>query len=72
MEKVLTDLTPQLLNLEGWRVEVETIYGEIRRFIVGKSTGWKPVHLEVKTRRSLGGDCAEKEYKKVTQLYKVR
>jgi hypothetical protein len=34
-----SDLSPQLVGLEGYRVEVVTTYGETRRFIVGKSTG---------------------------------
>jgi hypothetical protein len=65
-------LTPQLVGLEGWRVEVETTYGEKRRFIVGRSTGWRPCHLEIANRRSSGGGSAEKEYKSVTRLYKAR
>lgn len=62
------ELTPQLKGLEGKRVEVETTYGEIRRFIVGKSTGWMPIHLEIKRRDSMGGGAAEKQYKRVTVL----
>jgi len=50
-------LTPELIGLEGKRVEIEDNTGETRRFIVGKSTGWMPVHLEIKTKRSTGG-CA--------------
>lgn len=65
-------LTPQLIGLEGWRVEVETTYGETRRFIVGLSTGWKPIHLEVATRRSMGGSGAEREYRSVRPLYIAR
>lgn len=49
------DLTPQLRGLEGRRVEVVDKYGEKRRFNVGKSTGWIPIHLEVHNRRSTGG-----------------
>ena len=67
-----SDLSPQLKELVGFRVEVETLDGETRRFIVGKSTGWKPIHLEVKTRRSLGGMAAEKLYKSVKKIGKVR
>lgn len=48
------DLVPALVGLEGRRVECR-LYGEVRRFIVGKSTGWMPCHLEVKTKRSTGG-----------------
>lgn len=51
------ELTPQLVGLEGKRIEVVTPAGERSRFYVGKSTGWMPCHLEIKTRRSSGG-CA--------------
>lgn len=61
----LSGLTVQLAGLEGSRVEVETNYGERRRFWVGRSTGWKPCHLEVKLRTSSGGEGAEKSYKSV-------
>jgi hypothetical protein len=49
------ELTPELVGLEQRRVEVVDKWGETRRFIVGKSTGFIPIHLEIKTRRSLGG-----------------
>jgi hypothetical protein len=65
-------LSTQLIGKEGWRVEVVTDYDEKRRFIVGKSTGWKPIHLEVSNRRSLGGGGAEKHYKSVRTLYYAR
>lgn len=68
----LSDLTPQLTGLEGWRVEVVTTYGETRRFIVGKSTGWKPCHLEIARRDSTGGGGAEKVYASIKTLYKAR
>ncbi len=68
----LSGLTKQLVGLEGWRVEVETIYGEKRRFIVGRSTGWRPCHLEIARRTSLGGDAAGPEYCTVRKLYKAR
>lgn len=61
----LSGLTPQLVGLEGKRVEVETTYNEVRRFWVGRSTGWKPCHLEVKLRTSSGGTSAERAYKSV-------
>lgn len=51
------ELTQQLIGLEGKRVEIEDKYGDVRRFIVGKSIGWMPIHLEIKTKRSSGG-CA--------------
>ena len=49
------ELTPQLIGLEGRRVEVTTPSGDKSRFIVGRSTGWMPCHLEIKRRDSTGG-----------------
>jgi hypothetical protein len=55
----LSGLTPQLIGLEGARVEVVcSMTSEKRRFWVGRSTGWRPCHLEVLTRRSMGGSPA--------------
>lgn len=51
------ELTPQLLGLEGQRVEVVDSYGDTRRFYVGRSTGWRPIHIEVKRIDSLGGSA---------------
>lgn len=62
----LSDLTPQLVGLEGKRVEVEDIGDwHKHRFWVGRSTGWRPCHIEVKTRRSSGGCAASKQYRSV-------
>lgn len=52
------DLKPQLRGLEGHRVEVVEPNGERRRFIVGKSTGWFPCHLEIARRNSHDGSPA--------------
>lgn len=49
------ELTPQLVGLEGKRVEVTAPGEEPRRFYVGKSTGWLPCHLEIARRNSSGG-----------------
>lgn len=49
------ELTPQLIGLEGKTVEVVDSHGEKRRFVVGRSTGWIPCHLEIASRRSSGG-----------------
>lgn len=65
-------LTPQLIGLEGYRVEVITTYNEKRRFIVGRSTGWVPCHVELKRIDSIWGDGADKEYKSVKVIRKVR
>jgi hypothetical protein len=50
-----SELTPELIGLEGCRVEVVDCYGEKRRFWVGKSTGHVPCHLEIARRTSSGG-----------------
>ena len=50
-----SELTPELMGLEGKRVEVVDAYGETRRFYVGKSTGFIPCHLEICRRDSSGG-----------------
>ena len=60
------ELSPQLMGLEGRRVEVITIHGEKRRFKVGKSTGWMPCHLELANTRSHGGMPADIAYQSVT------
>jgi hypothetical protein len=51
------DLIPELIPFERKRVEVTLPNGEKSRFIVGKSGGWLPCHLEIKRRDSSGG-CA--------------
>ena len=56
-EKCPSELTPQLIGFEGKRVEVVDKWNEKRRFIVGKSTGWIPIHIELKTSRSKGGQA---------------
>lgn len=71
-EKAICELSPQLVGLEGHRVEVVTAYGETRRFIVGESTGWMPCHLEIARRDSSGGGAAEFEYESVTDLGRAR
>ena len=56
------DLSPALIGLEGRRVEVAYPDGQggmfRTRFIVGKSMGWMPCHLEIKRRDSTGGAAA--------------
>lgn len=71
-EPVVADLSPQLTGLEGCRVEVEDVDGEKRRFIVGKSTGPLPIHLEIARRDSSGGIGASREYKSVRVVGRVR
>jgi hypothetical protein len=50
-----SELTPQLIGLEGKRVEVVDCYGERRQFYVGKSMGFIPCHLEIARRNCHGG-----------------
>lgn len=64
-EQCPIELTPQLVGLEGRRVEVVDAYGQRRRFIVGKSTGWMPCHIERHNARSAGGPAAMGPYKSV-------
>lgn len=61
----LSDLSPQLRGLEGYRVEVVDQWGEVRRFWVGRSTGWKPIHLEIARINSNGGGGADRAYRSV-------
>jgi hypothetical protein len=65
-------LSPQLVGVEGWRVEAIAKDGTKRRFIVGRSTGWRPCSLELARRNSSGGSPADRFYESVRRLYKVR
>lgn len=66
-------LTDQLCGLEGWRVEVLDVSGDTpRRFYVGKSTGWRPCHLEIARRTSSGGAPARNSYFAIRRLEKRR
>lgn len=57
-ERCPADLSTALIGLEGRRVEVIEPGGDRKRFIVGKSMGWMPVHLEIARRNSTGGPAA--------------
>lgn len=52
------ELIPELVKYERRRVEVTYPDGKKTRFIVGVSTGFIPIHLEIKTKRSIGGAAA--------------
>jgi hypothetical protein len=67
----LGGLSYQLIGLEGCRVEVETTYNETRRFLVGRSTGWRPCHLELHNRNSHGGQPADHVYKSVRVIRRM-
>ena len=51
----LSGLIPELVGMEGWRIEVTYPDGGKARYYVGRSAGWIPCHLEIKTSRSSGG-----------------
>jgi hypothetical protein len=72
----LSGLSPQLTGLEGWRVQVIDAPGECagkpRRFVVGRTGGWRPCHLEILRSSAYGGFPACKKYQSVRQLEKVR
>lgn len=69
----LSGLTPQLIGLEGWRVEVTLRDGgKPYRFIVGRSTGWRPCHLEIERRTSRDGSPARDRYHTVRRLNRIR
>jgi hypothetical protein len=50
-----TGLYKPFIGHEGKRVEVTYTNGTKSRFIIGKSTGWIPCHLEIKRKDSHGG-----------------
>lgn len=54
-KRCFAELTPELERLKGKRVEVIDCDGNKRRFWVGMSTGWLPVHLEIAKSTSSGG-----------------
>jgi hypothetical protein len=67
-ERCEVDLVPQLIGLEGKRVEVVDSYGERRRFTVGKSSGWIPVHLELEPRANGGSPAYGAPYQSVRAI----
>jgi len=67
------ELTPALIGLEGSQVEVTDCWGETRRFVVGRSTGWMPCHLELATARDDGGAAVMgAPFTKLTVVKRVR
>lgn len=53
-----SELIPEFIGKEGQKVEVVTwCDGEIKRFYIGKSTGFIPCHLEIKKSNSSGGEA---------------
>jgi hypothetical protein len=57
--KDTSELDPRFTEYHrtGQRVEVTYDDGEVERFYVGISTGWRPIYLKIKTTRSFGGDA---------------
>lgn len=52
-------LNPELIPYEGKRIEARDRYGDVTRFWVGRSTGWRPCHLAIKRSDAHGGDPAD-------------
>ena len=68
-----SELTLQLRGLEGWRIEAVDRWGEKRRFIVGRSTGFIPCHLELSRCNSSGGSAVVgAPFKSITRIEQVR
>lgn len=64
-----SDLIPEFIGKEGKRVEIIDRHGEKRRFIIGKSTGVLPCHLEIaKSNSTGGGSVTGYPFKKLTFL----
>ena len=73
----LNGLVPELVGLEGWRVELGYHYPDgtmwSERGIISRSTGWRPCHILLKRRDSLGGvGISGDRLVKVRRLYKAR
>jgi hypothetical protein len=64
-------LSPQLVGWEGYRVEVEDLDGEVRRFQVGISSGWRRIHLEMPRVDSSGGIPAATHYRRVKRMIRT-
>lgn len=54
-ERCPAELDPRLIGMEGCRVESTAPDGTRARFIVGKSSGWLPCHLQLPRRDSRAG-----------------
>jgi hypothetical protein len=65
-------LHPDLIGLEGWRVELTYPDGSTERGIVSRSTGWQPCHILLKLRTSHGGSGLSTYGFTIRKLYKVR
>jgi len=55
----MVELHPQLIGLEGKRVEVVDQDDLRYRFQVGKSSGYIPCHIQLTNRNSTGGGCVD-------------
>lgn len=62
-----SELNPKLIGLEGKKIEC-TYFGERKRFTVGKSTGFIPCHLILKTSNSHGGEAVLSDSKYIKNI----
>lgn len=65
-------LTPILTGLEGMRVEATLDDGSKERFIVGRSSGWRPCHIALKRVDSRGGMMVPSGIVEIVRLEKIR
>jgi hypothetical protein len=57
------ELHPSFHGTLHRRVEVVFADGSVERFTVGKSTGWTPIYLRLKTSHSSGGEAIDRDEK---------
>lgn len=50
------DLVPELIGLEGHRIELIDRKGLIHQFVVGRSRGWLPCHVKLAASEDTIGD----------------
>lgn len=68
-QKSNIDLIPEFIGKEGRKVRVIDKNGKTKVFIIGKSTGFIPCHLEIKQYRSIGGSAVyDYPFQKITFL----
>lgn len=69
-EKLRLPATPLMMApFLGKHVEVVTHSGEMRRFWVGRSTGWAPCYLEKDRQDNVGGyACDQRGYISVKEI----
>ncbi len=65
----LAKLCLQLIGLEGWLVRAVDLGGEVREFVVGRTTDSRPYHVEIKPDFSSARDADHRGYHSVKLLW---